>query len=619
MNYGATEGTPTNLKEAHRLVTSSVTQPTGEADTSQNPQRVVSVLRNIIDIMDIALWELDTNYIIVSLNRKAEELYGKDCIGKLCYSVAAKRDSVCSECPVQMVYDGAASGRSEHYRIDTHGEKRYIDHIATPLKDGEGNLTGAFVLIIDITKHKLTELELRNARYELEMRVEMRTAELTQAIKAQKMEILQRKLAEETLKLILESAGEGIFGLDFDGNLTFINPAAARMLGYKSDELIGRHSHSLWHHTKTDGSLYPVEECPIYMALKDGAVHHIRDEVFWKKDNTSFDVAYTSTPILDNDKIVGSVVTFRDITERKRFENKLVKSEDNLRRLIERNPVAMAVVDKSGKFIFLNNRFITTFGYTIEDMPTVDHWWSLAYPDEHYRQKVVDSWKAAAIKAIKDKKETGTQEWRVICKDGSLRDIEFKMASLQEVNIVIYNDITDRKKAEELLRHISTIDELTGLANRRAFDTFLYEEWRRALRDKSQISMLMIDVDFFKQYNDTYGHLKGDECLKAIAEVLEIVTRRPRDKVARFGGEEFVAVFSSADYQYAVSIAEKIRMEVEALKIPHEKSDINSFVTISVGVALIVPNQNISPIDLIKSADQALYRAKEEGRNRVVI
>ena len=92
MNYGATEATPTNLKEAHRLVTSSVTQPTGEADTSQNPQRVVSVLRNIIDIMDIALWELDTNYRIVSLNRKAEELYGNDCIGKLCYSVAAKRD-----------------------------------------------------------------------------------------------------------------------------------------------------------------------------------------------------------------------------------------------------------------------------------------------------------------------------------------------------------------------------------------------------------------------------------------------------------------------------------------------------------------------------------------------
>ena len=193
------------------------------------------------------------------------------------------------------------------------------------------------------------------------------------------------------------------------------------------------------------------------------------------------------------------------------------------------------------------------------------------------------------------------------------------MASLQEVNIVIYNDITDRKKAEELLRHISTIDELTGLANRRAFDTFLDEEWRRALRDKSQISMLMIDVDFFKQYNDTYGHLKGDECLKAIADVLERVTRRPGDKVARFGGEEFVVIFSSADYQYAVSIAEQIRMEVEALKIPHEKSDINSFVTISVGVALIVPNQNMSPIDLIKSADQALYRAKEEGRNRVVI
>ncbi len=184
---------------------------------------------------------------------------------------------------------------------------------------------------------------------------------------------------------------------------------------------------------------------------------------------------------------------------------------------------------------------------------------------------------------------------------------------------VIARDITESKKTEEILRRLSTTDELTGLANRRAFDLFLDEEWRRALRDRRQISLMMIDVDFFKKYNDRYGHLKGDACLKSVANVLEGIDRRPGDKVARFGGEEFVVVLSSVDNQHAVSIAEKIRMDVEALGIPHEKSDINAYVTISIGVVSIVPQQKMSPVDVIKLADEALYRAKGEGRNRVEI
>src|SRR5208337_4415033 len=121
-------------------------------------------------------------------------------------------------------------------------------------------------------------------------------------------------------KLILESAGEGIFGLDLNGRHTFVNPAAAKMLGYATDELIGKHSHSTWHHTKPDGSPYPVEECPIYAAYTDGYIHRGSDEVFWRKDGTSFDVEYISTPIVENESIAGAVVTFTDITERKQLE-----------------------------------------------------------------------------------------------------------------------------------------------------------------------------------------------------------------------------------------------------------------------------------------------------------
>ena len=133
-------------------------------------------------------------------------------------------------------------------------------------------------------------------------------------------------------ELVLNAAGEGIFGLNTDGAHTFVNPAAARMLGYTVDELIGGHSHTIWHYKKEDGGPYPVEECPIYAAYKDGTVHHKSDEVFWRKDGTCFPVEYASTPIVENGSILGAVVTFRDITERRRSEGELKKLSDELSR-----------------------------------------------------------------------------------------------------------------------------------------------------------------------------------------------------------------------------------------------------------------------------------------------
>ncbi|MEW6418587.1 MAG: PAS domain S-box protein [Nitrospirota bacterium] len=152
----------------------------------------------------------------------------------------------------------------------------------------------------------------------------------------------ERKRTEEVIErlhrqneLVLHSAGEGIFGLDRQGKHTFVNPAAAKMLGYEVEELIGQPSHQIWHHSRTDGSPYPEEECPIYAAYKDGTVHHVRDEFFWRKDGTGFPVEYTSTPILEDGKLVGAVVTFKDITERKKTEEALRKSEEYLKKQLK--------------------------------------------------------------------------------------------------------------------------------------------------------------------------------------------------------------------------------------------------------------------------------------------
>jgi diguanylate cyclase (GGDEF)-like protein/PAS domain S-box-containing protein len=209
-------------------------------------------------------------------------------------------------------------------------------------------------------------------------------------------------------------------------------------------------------------------------------------------------------------------------------------------------------------------------------------------------------------------------------KDGTVIDVSLTLSPIKDVSgkitgaSAIYHDISERKQAEELLRSLSTLDSLTGIPNRRAFDAFLDEEWKRAQRGGYKISMMMIDVDQFKRYNDTNGHLKGDECLRKIAETLKQDAQRAGDLAARFGGEEFSVIFSMQEYQQAISFAKKICNDIEALKIPHEKSDISDYVTISIGIASMIPTQDISQVDLIKSADHALYKAKNEGRNRVV-
>lgn len=176
-----------------------------------------------------------------------------------------------------------------------------------------------------VLKSRLSRIvpAVRRALKEVEERSERKKAEGA-------FEGLQRQN-----ELILRSVGEGILGLDSGGNHTFVNPAAAAMLGYEMKELIGKSAHEIWHHSRADGSLYPEKDCPIYMSYKSGGVHRVRDDVFWKKDGRSFPVAYTSTPIVENGKLVGAVVTFRDITERKLTEEELKGHREHLEELVE--------------------------------------------------------------------------------------------------------------------------------------------------------------------------------------------------------------------------------------------------------------------------------------------
>jgi diguanylate cyclase (GGDEF)-like protein len=173
--------------------------------------------------------------------------------------------------------------------------------------------------------------------------------------------------------------------------------------------------------------------------------------------------------------------------------------------------------------------------------------------------------------------------------------------------------------AIETLHRISTTDPLTGVANRRNFDDALVLEWRRAARSRTPLSLIMIDIDAFKAYNDVYGHQAGDDCLRRVAESLQSHLHRAGDIVTRYGGEEFAVLIAGAERDRAGDLAELLRASVEAMRIEHRASPASDVVTISVGAGTMIPDRDRDPAALLKSADEALYAAKAAGRNRVSV
>ncbi len=276
--------------------------------------------------------------------------------------------------------------------------------------------------------------------------------------------------SEQAVKLILHASAQPIFALNMDGVCTLANPAAATLLGYTTEELIGENMHTLMHHSRPDGSPFPVTTCQIYQALRAGRSTHVNNEVFWRRDGTQFPAEYNSEPMIGTGTLLGAVVTFSDIT---------------------------GGLEKEAK---LNRRALT--------------------------------------------------------------------------------------------------DGLTGIGNRRYADEVL-----AALSIDDAV--VMIDVDHFKQINDTYGHTEGDRILVALADHLT-TQLRAGDSLARFGGEEYLLVLHGAA-QTAYGIVQRIATEW---------AKVDTSVTFSAGVSVHGPD--LSPTETLRQADAAMYQAKREGRNRVV-
>ncbi len=312
----------------------------------------------------------------------------------------------------------------------------------------------------DIARHRAeteaAEAALQEANDGLEARVERRTAELTAMSRHN--------------QLLLDAAGEGIYGLDAAGLTTFINPAAARMLGYTPDELRGRPMHALLHHTHPDGAPFPREECPIYASLRDGDVHHVEDEVFWRRDGTSFPVAYITTPVREDGRVIGAVVVFRDIAERLRTEQALRASEARYRGLVDSSPEAVVVYCDS-HLVYVNEAALGLFGASSADELLGRPIFDFVHPDF---QALV---RARAHRSQHEGKPSLLTEQRYLRLDGTAIDVEAVSTPVlwqdKPGGQVLIRDITERKRAEGQILALNR--ELV-----RSYDTTI-EGWSRAL------------------------------------------------------------------------------------------------------------------------------------------
>ncbi len=270
-----------------------------------------------------------------------------------------------------------------------------------------------------------------------------------------------------------------------------------------------------------------------------------------------------------------------------------------------------------GKVTYLNPAFTRVFGWSLDERigKKMDNF----VPEENWPE----------TRMMIDKVVTGQHfyglETRRYTKEGNIIPISISGSFYRdqegnvEASVINLRDISEQKRMEAELEHLSYHDALSGVANRRHFDQNLNLEWKRMARIDKPLSLIMCDIDFFKAYNDTYGHQEEDKCLKSVGNVLKGSGKRAGDLIARYGGEEFAILLPMADAENAFKIAEKIQRDINSLKIPHKKSEVSSFVTLSFGIATLYSQTSTSPDHLVELADKALYQAKHEGRDRVII
>ncbi|MDH5206218.1 MAG: diguanylate cyclase, partial [Hylemonella sp.] len=437
----------------------------------------------------------------------------------------------------------------------------------------------------------------------------LRTSGTLLDITERKREQHEREALARERMLLLESTGEGILGVDTQGVCTFINQAGARMLGYTPEELAGKAIQALIQPCRADGSPYAETETPLYQAFAQGIASTHEDAVFRHQDGHAIAVEYLVHPILDAQSISGAVLNFSDITHRKETETELRIAEKAFQ-----TQEGMFVTDERGVILRINNAFTEITGFTAEDivgknprMRSSGRHDAAFYEAMWQRIQSTGAWKGE----IWNRRKSG----EIYPESLTITAVTGKDAAVSHY-VATMHDISDRKAAEEEIRHLAFYDPLTRLPNRRLLEDRLQHALLNSQRKRRHGAIMFLDLDKFKALNDNWGHDAGDLMLQIVARrLLDCV--RDTDTVARLGGDEFVVLLEDLHEQAAASRlqSQQIGQKIMAtLNLPYDLDGRRHRITPSIGATLFLGQTE--PIeDLLKQADLAMYKAKTSGRN----
>jgi diguanylate cyclase (GGDEF)-like protein/PAS domain S-box-containing protein len=485
--------------------------------------------------------------------------------------------------------------------IELHGLYRVIpiEMATTPIFDGNGQVEYAIAAFQDISTRKQARQVLAEHTQILEQTVAERTATLAQ------VERTQRAILEAIPDLLIRCSGDGVC-------LDIMSSGNVQLLADKALQ-IGQHIATILPASMAKQRVHYIQR-----ALETG-----QPQVYEYDFDTPTGKHYEEARIVTSGENEVLIIV-RDITERKLTEAALARQQQFLQNVIDNIPSLITVKDRQGRIQIANQASAAIYGLTPEAM--VGKLETDINPNLSEAQAELD-WQMNN-RVIESRCPQQTEQ-AIIDMNGANHWYKMMVSPFQdgngEVTGVIGNwiDITDRKEVElalqaanEKLERLATLDGLTQVPNRRCFDEYLQQEWSRMVREQQPLSLVLFDVDFFKPYNDFFGHQQGDEALIAIAQAASRAVKRSADLIARYGGEEFAIVLPNTRRTGAEIVAKAVQQEVSVLQIEHPKSRVSDYLTVSMGIASVVPTQEQSPEELVAAADAALYQAKRRGRNR---
>ncbi len=608
-----------------------------------------ALLRSMTDSSSLAFFVVDNRTDeIIYFNHRFCEIWGLEHLEAKMQLGGMKNNDIIPDC-ITLIADVPTFAQtckplqSEENRCTIEDEIEFVDgrtirRFSSQIRDSQDQYFGRLYIFEDITARK----EIESARRE----------------------------SEERYRSVISAMAEGIVLQQANGCITACNDSAERILGLTADQMMGRTSiDPRWRAIHEDGSSFPGETHPAIVTLRTGKPQFNVIMGVHKPDSSLSWISINSQPLFHVDELTpyAVVTSFADITARKQAELALqqqmeqermvaaiahhIRQSLDLEQILDTTVAEVRQVLQTDRVIIY--RFSSDWSGVIVTESVGEGWkaiLNMEIIDSYFVEHQGKSYQEGTIKVTPDIYTAGMtdchlellQKYQVRAKlvvpifqgdrlwgflvahhcsaprEWQSWESELLQKLATQVAIAIQQSELYQKlqQANQQLENMALVDQLTQIANRRSFDRKLNDVWQNLLRTNGFVSLLLCDIDYFKQYNDTYGHTAGDDCLLLVAQALKQTIKRSTDLAARYGGEEFVVILTNTNRDGAVAVAQEIHAAIEQLNIPHATSAVKQHITLSIGIATLMPTPDMVPLDLIESADQALYKAKAQGRNR---